>query len=151
LLAALVITSALDYVGAMQGWSIYWQQTPYSMINGRVHYNTGWLTLLGNLSFLMDSYVPTWGSDLPLWSLFYEWWFYMLYPLFWLVTKRSIFLATCLVMALFGLSYLPSVWPFEFLRQVLASMPAWWFGTLLAEVYVRRIKISFTCLMEASR
>ena len=42
-----------------------------------------WKTFIGNLAFLMKTYVPVWGSNDALWSLKFEWWFYMLYPLYW--------------------------------------------------------------------
>lgn len=39
------------------------------------------LTLLGNLCFLQDLVVPPYGSNTALWSLSYEFWFYLLFPL----------------------------------------------------------------------
>ena len=36
---------------------------------------------LGNLLFLQDIRVPTFGSNGPLWSLSYEFWYYILFPL----------------------------------------------------------------------
>lgn len=35
---------------------------------------------LGNLLFLQSIYFPPFGSDMPLWSLSYEFWYYMLFP-----------------------------------------------------------------------
>ena len=37
-------------------------------------------TLLGNAAFLQEIVVPTYGSNAPLWSLSYEFWYYFLYP-----------------------------------------------------------------------
>ncbi|GBL43803.1 hypothetical protein LBMAG55_03690 [Verrucomicrobiota bacterium] len=37
-------------------------------------------TLLGNLFFLQDVVVAPYGSNTPLWSLAYEFWFYLLFP-----------------------------------------------------------------------
>ncbi len=42
--------------------------------------NSSIAVLLGNLCFLQSIYVPTFGSNLPLWSLSYEFWYYMLFP-----------------------------------------------------------------------
>jgi peptidoglycan/LPS O-acetylase OafA/YrhL len=36
--------------------------------------------LLGNLVFLQAILVPTWGSNGPLWSLAFEFWFYIWFP-----------------------------------------------------------------------
>jgi peptidoglycan/LPS O-acetylase OafA/YrhL len=38
-------------------------------------------TFLGNLFFLQDLCFPTYGSNASLWSLAYEFWFYLLFPL----------------------------------------------------------------------
>jgi peptidoglycan/LPS O-acetylase OafA/YrhL len=35
----------------------------------------------GNLFFLQSIYFPSFGSDTPLWSLSYEFWYYMLFPI----------------------------------------------------------------------
>ena len=37
---------------------------------------------VGNILFLQPSYVPTFGSNGPLWSLAYEFWYYILYAAF---------------------------------------------------------------------
>lgn len=37
-------------------------------------------TLLGNILFVQNMYVPVFGSDGPLWSLSNEFWYYMLFP-----------------------------------------------------------------------
>jgi peptidoglycan/LPS O-acetylase OafA/YrhL len=39
------------------------------------------LTLLGNICFLQDLVVAPYGSNTALWSLAYEFWFYLLFPL----------------------------------------------------------------------
>jgi peptidoglycan/LPS O-acetylase OafA/YrhL len=39
------------------------------------------LTLLGNMAFLQGILVPSFGSDSPLWSLAYEFWYYVAFPL----------------------------------------------------------------------
>jgi peptidoglycan/LPS O-acetylase OafA/YrhL len=40
-----------------------------------------WATVVGNLLFLQTLYVPTLGSNSPLWSLACEFWYYMMFPL----------------------------------------------------------------------
>lgn len=40
----------------------------------------GWQTLIGNLLFLQSIIVPPYGTNGPLWSLAYEFWFYIWFP-----------------------------------------------------------------------
>lgn len=74
--------------------------------------------LLGNVLFLQDMHVPTFGSDGPLWSLANEFWYYMLFPACLLLLvgrgrlQRSlmiIVLAVAVVIALPVLPYYP-IW-----------------------------------------
>jgi peptidoglycan/LPS O-acetylase OafA/YrhL len=57
----------------------------------------GWQTLIGNLLFLQDIIVRPYGTNGPLWSLAYEFWFYIWFPAL-LVSVRarrpSLFLLT---------------------------------------------------------
>jgi peptidoglycan/LPS O-acetylase OafA/YrhL len=82
LLAAIVLAFILDSIGKANGFSIYHQGTPYPVVNANVVSHLDGITLLGNLAFLMNTYVPVFGCNGPLWSLKFEWWFYMIYPLF---------------------------------------------------------------------
>ena len=43
---------------------------------------TNFIFFLGNMFFLQGIAVPIFGSNTPLWSLSYEFWYYALYPLF---------------------------------------------------------------------
>lgn len=58
----------------------------------------GLSTALGNVIFLQTVAVPVFGSNGPLWSLAYEAWYYLLFPLMWLgflstlVLRRGILL-----------------------------------------------------------
>ena len=36
---------------------------------------------MGNLFFLQTIFVPPFGSNAPLWSLSFEFWYYLLFPL----------------------------------------------------------------------
>ncbi|MCX5662924.1 MAG: acyltransferase [Planctomycetota bacterium] len=148
MLLALLLTFALDSAGAAKGYAIYSAQTPYLNINATLAPPDAVVpgpdlratTLLGNLAFTMGVYVRTYGSDGPLWSLMYEWWFYMFFPLFWWVTRRSIPAATALMAALVLGSAHPEYWPLKLPQQVMTMMGIWWMGVLLAEVYAGRIQ-----------
>lgn len=81
LLPALALTAMLDlagsalfgapyYTGASGAWSM---QVP-------VAERLGLVTLLGNIAFLQGFAVSTYGSNGPLWSLAFEFWFYIIFP-----------------------------------------------------------------------
>lgn len=146
LIFALALTWALDVYGARLGYPIYFQATPSPLINQNVVVHHDWLTGLGNLAFLMNSYVPAWGTDGPLWSLKFEWWFYMIYPVFWWLSKKSIRVATVLMVGLWLASFVPALWPASLLREVFSMMLAWWFGVLLADIFAGRLRWSFARL-----
>ena len=44
-------------------------------------YSATFWTLLGNVFFLQTLTTPVWGSNGPLWSLAYEFWYYVCFPL----------------------------------------------------------------------
>lgn len=55
----------------------------WAQIQGAFFFYSGdlrWTTLLGNLFFLQGIYVANYGDNLPLWSLSYEFWYYILFP-----------------------------------------------------------------------
>src|SRR2546421_360155 len=65
-------------------------------------------------------------------------------PAFWWISKRSISFATGLIGLLFAVSVIfPERWPLHLAQRVFGKMPAWWCGALLADLYARRIRISF--------
>lgn len=146
LLFALVLTFALDRFGTMLGWAIYRHQTPYPLINAEIQSNLGLGTAMGNLAFLMHGWVDCFGSNGPLWSLHFEWWFYMIYPLLWLFVRRSLGVATAVVVLAFALSLLVPPGPFHAVAQIFSALLTWWFGALLAEIFVGRIRVRWSWL-----
>lgn len=87
LIPALLIGGGLDFLG------VYWLRTPTHLgltetyvLRTDVAANLAWPVWIGNLLFLQDTLVHPVGSNGPLWSLAWEWWFYLWYPaliLFW--------------------------------------------------------------------
>lgn len=53
-------------------------------------HKTSWGIGVGNLFFLQDIYVSTFGSNEPLWSLSYEFWYYILFPLIFLAGQKQL-------------------------------------------------------------
>ena len=159
LLAAVLITSIFDRASGALSLPNYYisRGEEFAFLRPAILFNHEPLTFLGNFAFLMQMHVPVWGSDSPLWSLAYEWWFYMLYPLLWQLTRRSIWLASGVVLVGLLITRLPGNWPliqdgtypfsgwnmFSLPRRILGALPAWWCGVLLADVYSGRIRISF--------
>lgn len=103
-------------------------------------------SFLGNMLMLQDHpgrpspwFLPFCGND-PLWSLAYEWWFYMLYfPLTKFCPARW---QKVLVFSLAGIgiafdSFFPNP-PFHYL----ALLPVWWFGVEMAKEYLASGRIT---------
>lgn len=148
LIFAMLLTLVCDRAGAAQGWGIYRGATPYALINSTITPVHDVPTALGNLAFLMQSFFPSWGTNGPLWSLHFEWWFYMLYPLLWVVSRRSAIAATAVVALLFAVSWLigPGAGSVFFIARIFTALLTWWLGALLADIYVGRIRIRWTRL-----
>jgi peptidoglycan/LPS O-acetylase OafA/YrhL len=147
LVLAIVLTSALYALGIYLSPTIYRSQTLYSWVNSTTFAERRWTTLLGNLTFMMPFYSTYWSGDGPLWSLGYEWWFYMIYPVFWWISKKNQWAATALIVVFFMLSFFPGKWPSTLACQTLGLMLTWWLGALLADIYVGRIRLHFAWLV----
>lgn len=81
LIPALLIGGGLDILGT------FWLHTPTHLglthtyvLRTDVAANLAWPVWIGNLFFLQDTLVHPLGSNGPLWSLAWEWWFYLWYP-----------------------------------------------------------------------
>lgn len=81
LIPALLIGGSLDLIGT------FWLRTPTHLgltdtyvLRTDVAANLAWPVWIGNLFFLQDTLVHPLGTNGPLWSLAWEWWFYLWYP-----------------------------------------------------------------------
>ncbi|MCH8181066.1 MAG: acyltransferase [Proteobacteria bacterium] len=91
LLPALLLTWALD-TALLSFWPHVldaahiesWRCIPH---DGLLQH--GWVVFIGNAMFLQTVSVPIFGSNGPLWSLAYEAWYYLLFPLIWHGVVRS--------------------------------------------------------------
>ncbi|WP_316153682.1 acyltransferase [Cupriavidus sp. BIC8F] len=82
LVPALIFTAICDYLTlrmhptAFDGALVSrWQSGPESLVG------FSWEAFVGNILFLQTVKVPVYGSNAPLWSLAYEFWYYLLFPL----------------------------------------------------------------------
>lgn len=141
-LFTLLLTFLLDKIGMCHGFSIYAGRTPVPLLNNNVHTNHELINLAGNLLFVSTDRVGIWGTNGPLWSLKYEWWFYMFYPILFLLTRKSFYLSLAVVVAAFLLSmtFNAAIAPFFF--SVFQYLLSWWLGAVTADIYTRRIRVN---------
>lgn len=85
LVPALVLTLTLDFIGVRLSLipTIYSDPNFFPYIH--LTNDSKIITLIGNLLFLQTTLVPTFGSDAPLWSLANEFWYYLLFPIMYLI------------------------------------------------------------------
>lgn len=83
LIPALLLTIGWDFLGMHWfGPQVYAARFPLDhMLLGNVYQSSGWQTLLFNGLFLQEIHATTYGSDAALWSLAFEFWYYILFPL----------------------------------------------------------------------
>jgi peptidoglycan/LPS O-acetylase OafA/YrhL len=111
-----------------------------------------WGTLLGNIFMLQDviSQKPnvvsgTYMGNGVLWSLSYEWWFYML---FFLLAKnipaQKLNRWVNIITILAAVSYL--IYPF-IVNRLLMYFAIWWIGVRFAEMYIKGATFSFRSVL----
>lgn len=92
LIPALCLTALWDQLGMkLFGDSGVYLGLPsdQSILNFSVPERSGFQVFSGNAFFLQEIVVPTFGSNGPLWSLAYEFWYYLLFPCLVLATVSS--------------------------------------------------------------
>jgi peptidoglycan/LPS O-acetylase OafA/YrhL len=148
LLAALVLTALLDQIGARLDPSYYLGATQYQTINSSLIGvgDRAWTTLLGNIGLQSGLAVPMFGTDTPLWSLSYEFWYYALYPVLLIASTRfgvrGMLILTGIVSAL-GLATVMSQPMFGglWIARVVTYWIVWTAGAVVAEAYVGRLRL----------
>ncbi|CAN5156775.1 acyltransferase [soil metagenome] len=128
LVPALVIGGSLDMVGAYGMNGQLYQGPVGATISHSVVSSLTPSAFIGNLAFLQTLLVPAFGSNGPLWSLAYEFWYYMWYPALLLsLTKRRLspFIASLIIAAL---------WP-----KLVPGFAVWMLGSILYRLDARRI------------
>jgi peptidoglycan/LPS O-acetylase OafA/YrhL len=145
LIFAIALTAGVDYLGKhVMGFPVY-QETP-GMRHVVLSSVMDLRTLVGNLLFLNDlpgTGIESWGTDSPLWSLPMEWWFYCMFPVFWVLARRSIKAATAGTVLLYVASFPMMLHPWLGApARVFQMFPIWFLGVLLAEVVAGRLRFS---------
>jgi len=81
-------------------------------------------------------------GNTPLWSLAYEWWFYMLFFPFMLLIKRAGLKSYQIYLISIAASIVYCFYPY-FAPRILSYFSIWWVGTRLADDYLSGRKLSF--------
>lgn len=86
LLPALALTATLDAIGRRSApdSDVYGGTNAadyHSVVPSEPSEHSGWDVVLGNIGFLSDIRVTTLGTNSPLWSVAFELWFYVAFPL----------------------------------------------------------------------
>lgn len=101
-------------------------------VTGNVHATLTGDAFIGNVLFLQQITVPTFGSDGALWSLSYEFWYYLLFPALAsaaLSNASPLFRITCFIVAVAILALIP--------LSFTLSFPIWLAGAALAAAFER--------------
>ena len=105
-----------------------------------------WMSLAGNICMLQDHlgrsgswFAPFCEND-PLWSLSYEWWFYMMY--FPISSKVPAFKQKYFVLLLSCLGALTDTFFPNPISHFLVLFPVWWFGVEMAREYLETKSIT---------
>ena len=125
---ALLLTLFWDYLGIFisQNGAIYQGLGPQNVVSNDVLKNINFSVFLGNFFFLQDIFTPCFGSNTPLWSLSYECWYYIAFPLLLLIFSASASLNKKLLYVFLLVSIAYVFWVFIYL------FPVWLFGAFLA-------------------
>jgi peptidoglycan/LPS O-acetylase OafA/YrhL len=122
------------------------------LIQDSLRENFSFFELFGNFFMLQDvaflkpgTWVEPFLGNLPLWSLTYEWWFYMLF----FVAYKFIFQSPYrfYIIAFFSVVAYSIYWMFpNQLSLILTYFSIWWSGIELADLYIHKKELNFSRL-----
>jgi peptidoglycan/LPS O-acetylase OafA/YrhL len=136
LLPALAMTALLDLLGALAQPSLYNQPGWATVLDFSAADRHGAFIFACNVINLQDAFCPSFGSNGPLWSLAYEWFYYLTFPLVLARARgfqqqgsmlRSITISALAILAL--------AWLFP---KYIAYYPIWLMGVVARLVALRR-------------
>jgi peptidoglycan/LPS O-acetylase OafA/YrhL len=142
LLVAIVATAGFDYVGSTLNPTLYNGTAAHPFVNDFADRSYSIPTIVGNLLLQSTLIVPAFGSNHPLWSLAYEFWFYALYPAFLLLagrlgSLRTLAVATCISLLALAITRLTTIPLPYWIGAVIAHWAIWVAGAAIAELYVQ--------------
>lgn len=154
LIPALAVGYAIDHagVGLFGADSIYGSPPGQLIVTGDLGSRLGIVTLLGNLFFTQGILVPDFGVNESLWSLTFEFWYYILFPLLAVALLSHLKLVprvaavACFAVA----SYFVGPW-------IMLHFPIWmlgaavaWFPAKLSERTARLLALAMAVLLVVS-
>jgi peptidoglycan/LPS O-acetylase OafA/YrhL len=90
LFPGMLLCAFWDHLGlGLNGAQTFYAHAVPDLGDWRALDGMGFSTFLGNLTFLQSVFFQPFGSNSPLWSLSYEFWYYMLFPLLVLAGSRA--------------------------------------------------------------
>jgi peptidoglycan/LPS O-acetylase OafA/YrhL len=139
LLAAVVLTAICDTIGSRLYPALY---LGTSSLGGGDQSLT-WGSLLSTLTFTQGFLGREFGTDVPLWSLAYEAFFYVMYPFALAVNRRAGPAKTLLAFSVLGggAALLNGLGLNLHALDLLALWPAWIGGMFIADARAGRVKI----------
>lgn len=138
LIPALLLTLFWDSLGKALTGSVYYNGLMYTVYNsgpkaGVTEASYHLATFLQNIFFLQTITAPTYGTNGPLWSLANEFWYYVIFPLAYLLFVKAttlthrllllIILAAVVMWLPFDLLLLGGVWLLGYLAVLLYKQP----------------------------
>jgi peptidoglycan/LPS O-acetylase OafA/YrhL len=136
LIPALFLGISLDLVGMHyfgSDASIY-AGPPSSVVPHDLPARLTWKVIAANAFFLQGILSPTAGTNNSLWSLAYEWWYYLQFPLLMLVFGKATkpFLRVLYLALLLGSGFFVGT-------EITALFPTWLLGAAIAAIPVTRL------------
>lgn len=132
LIPAILLTVALDHLGLYlaDAGSVYWN--PPGIALGTtldLVQRLQWPVVLGNLFFLQGILVSEVGTDVALWSLANEFWYYLIFPMIAICffARYRWYIRSGYILASVGLLYFITLW-------LDAQFPIWIAGALLVMI-----------------
>jgi len=135
LIPALAVTAMLDSLGTVAQASLYREAGWASALDFSAAEHANAMILACNVINLQDAFCPSFGSNAPLWSLAYEWFYYLTFPF--LVALGANFQAQRLgarAIAITALTILSLAW---LLPNFVAYYPIWLMGVAARAIALR--------------
>jgi len=147
LLPILIFTIIIDYfIGISSPELLNGNYYPILNSGPKSDYSISFLTFLSNMSFLQTIFTPVYGTNGPLWSLAYEFWYYILFPIIMIlsnVIKRNIFKKV--------IGGILAVIILRFMHfEMLQGFVIWLFGVIVYLITSKKyIKPNFVCILSS--
>lgn len=145
---AVLITIGLDMAGAVMGLIMHSQHLQ-EINTWQLIYTFTFLTDVHDIEGVMQ---PVLHSNGPLWSLSYEVFYYLIYPLYWMINRRFGFAGTLtLGLSLSVVSFaIGKIYGAQHFLNVMDLYAIWCLGAVLAEMHRRQLYCRLPMFIHAS-